>query len=116
MEGNDPDIEAVPAGWNPKDWVSANAWDSSKEETILVEGRILTATYHRDKESIAVQIRTPDGNVRTTYLPKMAFKFEGKHYMDLPKAETDRQMEKTAALFIAAKGRSVKLQMFKPQY
>lgn len=115
MSDTDTNELASPPGWDPSEWFDASP-SPSREETVTVKGKIRTATYHKDKEVLAVAIKTPDGNVRTGYLPKSIFKFSGKNYMDLPREETDRQMQVTADLFNRAKGRTITLEMFKPQY
>ena len=105
--------QMTPDGWDPDEWSQVNTWDSSREKTKVVMATILHAAYYPAKETIAVHVkRDDDGREAISYLPKSALKFNGQSHMDLPREETDRQMEKTADLFLRRKGAKIKLSVF----
>lgn len=108
---------AVPHGWDPEEWAAFSSWEPSKEEKVTVKGTILDAVYHKPKETIAVLLRTPNGQARGAYLTKQQFLFgDGRTHLDVPKEESDQQMEKLTELFLRKKGKSIEIEMYKPQY
>lgn len=96
-----------------------NIWlpshDPKYDDTMIVEGKIEFAKYDIEKETLTVVVRLPNGECRGTYTHKSVLKFHGKDWRDLPKEETDMEMEKTAVLFNKRKGSKVKLEVFAHQ-
>lgn len=105
--------QLTPDGWDPDEWFEVNSWSPEREETIVVKATILRADYFPDREVMIVHVRKEDGQDAAVPIPKSAYKFRGKHHMDLPKEETDREMAKTAAAYAKAKGRRINLRVYK---
>lgn len=112
MSDNLTPEQLTPAGWNPDEWADVNSWHSGREKTKLVTATILHAAYYPEKETLAVHVKREDGREAVSYLPKSALRFNGQHHLDLSKEETDRQMEKTADLFLRRKGAKIRLRVF----
>lgn len=108
--------ELTPQGWDPDEWVDVNSWNPNSEPMVVVDCKIIRATYHKTRETIALQVRTPDGTDRVTYMHKANFTFGGRKHSDLPAVETDREMEKTADLLNRRSGHKLKLKMYKSQW
>lgn len=89
--------------------------DPKLDQTMIIEGKIQFAKYDVAKETLTVVVKLANGEHRGTYTHKSVFKFHGKDWRDLPKEETDMEMEKTAILFNKRKGATVKLEVFAHQ-
>jgi hypothetical protein len=104
----------TPEGWDPDEWLDVNTWSPDKEPSSVVECRIIRAAYHRSKETIALQIRAGDG-MRVAYLHKSNFMFRGRKHSDVPREETDKEMEKTTAMMNARAGTKLRIRMYQSQ-
>ena len=67
--------------------------DSKLDKTVVLEGKIELAKYDQSKETLTVVVRLKNGECRGTYMHKSVFRFHGKDWRDLPKEETDMEME-----------------------
>jgi len=76
---------------------------------------IIDAAYEPLQGQIILCVMLPNRDRRSIVLSKDNFLFHGEDYRSLPKEETDREMEKTTALFRAAKGRSINLDAYAQQ-
>lgn len=108
-----PDL--TPKGWDPDEWVEANEWNQDKEEKVVVRARIVKAKYHSSQEKISLLVRTQDGVSKVVPISKSSFTFRGKSHKEIPKKETDKEMEKTALLLNRRKGSWIRLELFKSQ-
>lgn len=91
---------------------------SNKEDYEMVEVKctIEAAKYHCKEFTIAIQIRFPDGTRRGAYIHKSSFgTFNGKKINDISDEEIHKEMGKTADMFEKAKGKKIKLMIYKNQ-
>jgi hypothetical protein len=94
-------------------WVPSS--DPAIDGKVVLRGEILNAVYHQSDETLVVALRLPDGTLRSSCLPKSAFNFHGRRHDSISKEESDREMEKTAAMFRDARGKRVNMEMFRHQ-
>jgi hypothetical protein len=87
----------------------------SPEPSVTLRGKILEARYYPEEGYIAVHLHMEDGSQRRTYLPKTAFLFGGKPPDQVSPKEVDREMNKTAELFMKARGKVIRVAMDESQ-
>lgn len=69
-------------------------------------GWVVDAHYHPHEGYLVVVLNTAEGR-RFTYMHFSIFLFGGRKAEDAPRAEVDREMEKTAELFRKNRGRCI---------
>lgn len=99
--------------WLPPSVSSMNGRNLDETEIVTVE--IRNSKYHEEEETIALTVVLPDGTERVTYLTKDLYSFNGRSPKDTPKKESDREMFKLADGFAKARGKRIKLEMFRHQ-
>lgn len=93
--------------------MSQKPWDEGKQpllpnEVEVIQGTIHDAEYVKAEGAVVLVIKAYDGTPRPIRLHKSSYTFHGKPHHELPEAEVDREMEKTASMFRKAKGRHYK--------
>jgi hypothetical protein len=100
--------------WLPPSASSMGERDLDKKETVTAE--IRNAKYHIDEETIALTVVLPDGTERVTYLTKDLYTFGGgRGPKEVPKDESDKAMLKLANEFVKARGKRIKIEMYRHQ-
>lgn len=110
----------IPGEDNLRDYIP----DPKKEcQSVHLKGIIRNAVYHKDimmqdgnrTGAISLTLQLPDGTLRTFPQYKSCYAVKGCRLDQLPPQEGDREMEKLAQSFRSAKGRPIKIEVFKEQ-
>lgn len=107
--------QLTPEGWDPDEWASAHSWNPENDEKKTVKVRIVAAKYHEDQETISLLAKFPDGSSRTLPISKGAFTLGGKSLKEIPKHESDKEMDKLAHLLNERRGAPILVEAFNVQ-
>lgn len=80
-----------------------------------MKGTITNAHYYAEHSCIAVHLDMEDGSKRRAYVYASALLFGGKPADQVPKKDVDREMNKTAELFLKARGKKINVAMDESQ-